>query len=114
MFILVFAIILFVILMTVYNYVKSVSSHEDMLMALRRENTHLTRENWSLAQKNLQLQAEMHELERQLRRARVNQSIRDNNSADMIAQLQAELRMKDKMLAQKWMTAKAAHAAAKR
>jgi hypothetical protein len=103
-----------IVLMTVYNYIKSVAAHEAMLVALRRENTQLLHDKLSLERRNMQLMDERDALAQQLKKDRAIRSIRDNNNADLIAALQAECRRKDKIIAQKWQTAKAAHAAMQR
>lgn len=96
------------VLVAIYNYIKSVAAHEAQLIALRRENTQLLHDKLSLERANMQLRDEMSELEQLLKKDRAIRSIRDNNNADIIAALQAECRRKDKIIAQKWQTAKAA------
>ena len=107
----IFVIVILLALIALYNYVKSIAAREAVLMALRRENTQLLHDKLALQRKNMMLRDELEARDEQLRKAKVMQSIRDNNTADMIAAMQAEIRCKDKMLAQKWQTAKAVHAA---
>ena len=97
-----------IVLIAVYNYIKSVASRDAMLVALRRENTQLLHDKLSLERTNMQLRDELYIMEQQLKKDRAVRSIRDNNNADLIAALQAECRRKDKIIAQKWQTAKAA------
>lgn len=101
-------IVILLALIALYNYIKSIASREAMLMALRRENTQLLHDKLALQRRNMMLREELEAREEQLRKARVMQSIRDTDTADTVAALKAEIRHKDKMLAQKWQTAKAA------
>lgn len=101
-------------LLAIYNYIKSVVAHEAQLIALRRENTQLLHDKLTLERKNMQLRDELYNAEQMLKKDRAIRSIRDNNNADLIAALQAECRRKDKIIAQKWQTAKTAHAAMQR
>lgn len=96
------------ILVAIYNYIKSIAAHEAQLIALRRENTQLLHDKLTLERKNMQLRDELSAMEQQLKKDKAIRSIRDNNNADLIAALQAELRRKDKMIDQKWRTAKTA------
>ena len=98
-------------LIALCSYVKSIAAREAILMALRRENAQLLHDKLTLQRRNMMLREELEAREEQLRKARVMQSIHDDNTADVIAGLKAEIRHKDKMLAQKWQTAKAVHAA---
>ena len=107
-------IITVALLLSVCSYLRSVEAREDMLVALRRENTQLIRDKLSLEEKNMRLLDENYALEQQLRRARAKQSIRETNSDDIIAALQAECRRKDNIINQKWMIAKGTYEAAKR
>ena len=100
--------------LAIYNYIKSVAAHEAQLIALRRENTQLLHDKLNLERKNMQLRDELRSVEQMLNRDKTIRSIRDNNNADLIAALQAEIRRKDKIIAQKWQTAKTAHAAVQR
>lgn len=95
-------------LMAIYNYIKSVAAHEAQLIALRRENTQLLHDKLALERKNMQLRDELTAMEQKLKKDRAIRSIRDNNNAEIIATLQCELRRKDKMIDQKWRTAKTA------
>ena len=104
----VFVIAFIFTLIALCSYVKSIASREAMLMALRRENAQLLHDKLNLQRRNMMLREELEAREEQLRKARVMQTIRDTNTTDTIAALQAEIRHKDKMLAQKWQTAKAA------
>lgn len=97
-----------IVLMAVYNYIKSVAAHEAQLIALRRENTKLLHDKLSLERTNMKLRDELRIAEQQLKKDRAIRSIKDNNNADLIAALQAECRRKDKIIAQKWQTARAA------
>ena len=104
----------FLVLIALCIYVKSIASREAMVAALRRENTQLLRDKLALQHRNMILREELEVREEQLRKARVMQSIKDNNTADLIAGLQAEIRYKDRILAQKWHTAKASYVSAQR
>ena len=101
-------IVILLALVALCNYIKSIAAREAMLMALRRENTQLLHDKLALQRRNMILREELETREEQLRKARVMQSIRDTDTSDTIAALKAEIRNKDKMLAQKWQTAKAA------
>ena len=96
------------ILVAIYNYIKSVAAHEAQLIALRRENTQLLHDKLNLERTNMKLRDELTAMEQQLKKDRAIRSIRDNNNADIIAALQAECRRKDKIIDQKWRTAKTA------
>ena len=100
--------------LAIYNYIKSVATREAQMIALRRENTQLLHDKLTLERKNMQLRDELRNAQQMLNKDRTIRSIRDNNNADMIAALQAEIRRKDKIIAQKWQTAKTAHAAGQR
>lgn len=110
----IFATVTVFALLAIYNYIKSVAAHEAQLIALRRENTQLLHDKLTLERKNMQLRDELRYAEQMLKKDRAIRSIRDNNNADMIAALQAECRRKDKIIEQKWKTAKTAQAAGQR
>lgn len=104
----IFVSVAMLLLIAIYNYIKSVAAHEAQLIALRRENTQLLHDKLTLERKNMQLKDELNAMEQQLKKDKAIRSIRDNNNADLIAALQAELRRKDKMIDQKWRTARTA------
>lgn len=104
----IFVSVIMFALMAIYNYIKSVAAHEAQLIALRRENTQLLHDKLSLERTNMQLRDELDNMEKRLNKDKAIHSIRDNNNAEMIAALQTELRRRDKMLDQKWRTAKTA------
>ena len=95
-------------------HIKNVAAHEAMLVSLRRENAMLLRDKLNLEKRNMELRDEKTALEQQLRKVSVKQSLRDNDTADYIAALKAEIRRKDKIIDQKWMVAKGTYEAARR
>lgn len=103
-----FVAVAVVVMMAIYNYIKSVAAHEAQLIALRRENTQLLHDKLTLERTNMKLRDELNAMEHQLKKDRAIRSIRDNNNAEIIATLQAEIRRKDKVIDQKWRTAKTA------
>ena len=79
-----------------------------MEKTLRRENVQLVHKNMALEQQNLQLRKEKDALERKLNKVESKHTLQDEQTADVIAKMQAEIRLKDKMLEQKWKTARTA------
>lgn len=105
----IYAIVFTLILITVFDYLKCLNARDEIVKSLRRENTQLVNKNLALDKQVLALKKKNAALEQQLTVEKSYQSFRDNNAADRIAKLEAEIRLKDKMLAQKWQTAKAAY-----
>ena len=103
----IYAILITIIFVAVFDYCKHVVARDAMVKALRRENTQLTHKNLHLEEQNLQLRKENDALERKLNNVETNHHLREEQTADVIAKLNAEIRLKDKMLEQKWKTARA-------
>lgn len=93
-------------LATLLNFCKKSADRDATLRALRRENTMLTRKNMALDEYNLALRKENDALVRRLNNVENTQALRDEQAAYTIEKLQAEVRLKDKMLEQKWKTAR--------
>lgn len=96
-------------LITVYDFLKCDEARGEAVKSLRRENTQLVNKNLALEKQVLQLKKKQVALEQKITKMEATQSFVDNNAADRIAKLEAEIRLKDKMLEQKWKAAKAAY-----
>lgn len=101
-----YAIVFIIILYVVLDYCRHVSAREAMLKSLRRENTMLVHKNMSLDENNLALRRNVEALEKQLSKSEALHVMKEEQAADTIAKLEAEIRLKDKMLEQKWKTAR--------
>ena len=101
------AILFTIIVVAVLDYYKHVVGNDAMLRALRRENVQLVHKNMALEEQNLALIKKNEAIEAKLNKVESMHTLQDEHTADVIAKLQAEIRMKDKMLEQKWKTARA-------
>ena len=105
----IYGIVFVIILITVFDYLKCAVARDYVVKSLRRENTQLVHKNMALEDQNLALKRKNAALEQNICKLKATQSFNDNNTADRIAKLEAEIRLKDTMLAQKWQTARAAY-----
>ena len=103
----IYGLLITIILVAAFDYGKHAISNDAMVRALRRENTQLTHKNMALEEYNLALLKKNDALEKQLNKVKTTHILKDEQTADEIAKLQAEIRLKDKMLEQKWKTARA-------
>lgn len=97
-----------IIVVSVLDYYKHVVGNDAMLRALRRENVQLVHKNMALEEYNIALLKKNEALEKQLNKVKTTHVLQEEQAAEVIAKLQAEIRMKDKMLEQKWKTARTA------
>ena len=90
-----------------YDFCRYITGRDIMLRELRHENTQLMHKRLDLEEENLQLKRMNDMLIRQLT-AVETKPVEENNYAEQIIKLEAELRTKDMLLEQKWNTARAA------
>lgn len=104
----IYGIVIAFILIAAFDYLKCVEARDAMVRALRRENTQLVHKNMALEEYNVALLKKNEALEKQLNKVNTTHLLQEEQAAEVIAKLQAEIRMKDKMLEQKWKTARTA------